>query len=156
MKAETRMLFTEVYKYGIYLAWIVGIFIGIHIQRIYYYSPPGVTEVPSGLLIASHTHILLMTILLFFLNREFRSTIKTRYWPHYWTEGLLIFALAGAFLTSLEYYISDAALYGNQLELFSYLDLMTYGGVSWGSAIYALGRMGFVVCAIIARTMEGE
>lgn len=154
MESQDRLLFNELYEHAIYIVWLIGIFIGIHILSIYNYSPTGISEVPSRFLIASHTHILLMTAILFFLNRGLTLTLNTRGWPEYWTEGVLVLSLVGAVLTSLEFYFLDAANYGGQLQLFSYIDMMRYGGVSWGSTFYALGMMGYIVCAMIAKMQE--
>jgi hypothetical protein len=95
-----------------------------------------------------------MTILLYFLNRFFRATLATRKWPHYWTEGTLVFALMSAISFSVMYYLQAAIAHGGQLQLISIVEKMSYGGVSWPSTIYALSMMGFIILAIIARIMR--
>ena len=154
MEDSGRVNFTELYEYAIYIAWLVGIFIGIHIEQIYKYSPPSVNEVPAQWLITSHSHLLLMTILLYFLNRFFRATLATRKWPYYWTEGTLLFALMSAISFSIMYYLQAAIAYGGQVQLISIVEKMSYGGVSWPSTIYALSIMGFIILAMIARIMR--
>ncbi len=154
MEDKKRVLFTELYEHAIYITWLVGIFIGIHIEGIYKYSPPSIAEAPAQWLITSHSHLLLMTLLLYFLNRMFRATLATRKWPYYWTEGTLVFALLGAISFSIMYYLQAAISYGSQLQLISIVEKMSYGGVSWPSTIYALSIMGFITLAMIARIMR--
>jgi hypothetical protein len=149
-----RVVFTELYEHAIYISWLVGIFVGIHIEQIFKYSPPGVNEVPSELLISSHSHLLLMTILLYFLNRQFRSTISTRKWPHYWTEFSLVIALIGAVMYSVTKYLEGAVEYGNQLQMLWVLEELSYGNMEISSTIYALGIMLYIVLAMIARIMR--
>jgi hypothetical protein len=154
MEDRRRVQFTELYEYAIYLAWLVGISLGIHIEQIYKYSPPGANEVPPRLLITSHSHLLLMTLLLYFLNRMFRATLATRKWPYYWTELSLVFALIGAFMYSVSKYLEAAVVYGNQLQVLSLLEKMSYGNMELSSTLYALSMMGFVILAMIARIMR--
>lgn len=154
LEDSKRVLFTELYEYAIYITWLVGIFIGIHIEGIYKYTPPGTTEVPPTLLITSHSHLLLMTVLLYFLNRMFRNTLATRKWPHHWTESTLVFGLIGAISFSIMYYFQAAITHGGQLQLVTYVEKMSYGGVSWPSTVYALSIMGFVILAINSRIMR--
>lgn len=153
-KDSKRVLFTELYEYAIYISWLVGIFIGIHIEQIYKYSPPGTNEIPPELLISSHSHLLLMTILLYFLNRRFRSTLSSRKWPHYWTELSLFIALIGAIMYSTTKYLEGAVEYGNQLQMLWVLEEVSYGNMEISSTIYALGIMLYIVLAMIARIMR--
>jgi hypothetical protein len=84
----------------------------------------------------------------------FRGTLLTRRWPHYWTESTLVFGLIGAISFSIMYYFQAAITHGDQLQLVSYVEKMSYGGVSWPSAVYALSIMGFVILAINSRIMR--
>lgn len=154
MEDKGRVLFTELYEYAIYIAWLVGIFIGMHIEQIYKYSPPSVNEVPSNLLITSHSHLLLMTLLLYFLNRQFRATLETRKWPYYWTELSLVGALLGAYMYSISHYMEAAAEYGGQLQVLPLVERMSYGNIELSSTLYALSIMGYLVLAMIARIMR--
>lgn len=154
MEDRGRVNFTELYEYAIYLAWLIGIFLGMHVEQIYKYSPPGLNEVAPRLLITSHSHLLLMTIILYFLNRHFRSTLATRHWPHYWTELSLLLALVGAYLYSITKYFEAAVQYGGQIQLYSILDKMSYGNIEISSTAYVLGVMLFLILAIIARVMR--
>ena len=154
MEDKKRVQFTELYEYAIYISWLVGIFIGIHIEQIYKYSPPGTNEIPPELLISSHSHLLLMTILLYFLNRQFRSTLPSRKWPYYWTELSLVIALIGAIMYSTTKYLEGAVEYGNQLQMAWVLEAVSYGNMEISSTIYALGIMLYIVLAMIARIMR--
>lgn len=151
---QRRVLFTEFYEYCIYIAWVVGIFLGIHVEQIQKYSPPGTSEVAPQLLISSHSHLLLMTVVLFFLNRMFRATLSTRKWPYYWTEISLTFSLMGAFVYSISHYLEAAIEYGNQLQMIWILDKLSYGNIELSSTAYVLGIMSFLIMAIIARVMR--
>ena len=153
-KDSKRLLFTELYEYAIYISWLVGIFIGIHIEQIFKYSPPSANEVPPELLISSHSHLLLMTILLYFLNRQFRSTLSSRRWPYFWTELSLFIALSGAIMYSVTKYLAAAVEYGNQLQMLWVLEKVSYGNMEISSTIYALGVMLYIVLAMIAKIMR--
>lgn len=154
MEDRRRVNFTELFEYAIYIAWLVGIFLGMHLEQIYKYSPPGANEVPPNLLITAHSHLLLMTLILYFLNRMFRATLATRKWPYYWTELTLVGALIGAYMYSLSHYLEAAVEYGGQLQMVSLLDKMSYGNIEISSTLYALSIMGFIVTAMIARIMR--
>jgi hypothetical protein len=95
-----------------------------------------------------------MTILLYFLNRQLRSTLPTRKWPHYWTELSLIIALIGAVMYSVTKYLEGAVEYGNQLQMAWILEKVAYGNMEISSTIYALGIMLYIVLAMIARIMR--
>jgi hypothetical protein len=151
---RSRIQFTELYEYAIYIAWIIGIFLGIHIEQIYKYSPPGANEVPPTLLISSHSHLLLMTLLLYFFVRMFRNTLDSRKWPHYWTELMLVSALVGAYLYSITTYFAAAIEYGGQIQLISIVEKLSYGNIEISSTLYLLGIMGFLVMAMISRIMR--
>ncbi|MBU2559278.1 hypothetical protein KKA03_00105 [archaeon] len=149
-----RVQFTELYEYVIYIAWILGIFLGIHAEQINKYSPPGANEVAPAPLIASHAHLLLMTLLLYFMVRMFRNTLETRKWPYYWTELMLVSSLVGAYLYSITKYCEAAIEYGGQIQLISFVEKMSYGNIEISSTLYLLGIMGFLVMAMISRIMR--
>lgn len=151
---KDRVYFTELYEYAIYIAWILGIFLGIHAEQVSKYTPQGINEVPPALLISSHSHLLLMTLLLYFLNMVFRQTLATRKWPYYWTELLLVSALLGAYLYSITHYFEAAIEYGGQVQLISFVEKMSYGNIEISSTLYLLGIMGFLVMAMISRIMR--
>jgi hypothetical protein len=151
---QRRVLFTELYEYSIYMTWVIGIFLGIHIEQIQKYSPPGISEVAPQMLITSHSHLLLMTLLLYFLNRMFRATLSTRKWPYYWTELSLVLALLGAITYSITHYLEAAIEYGGQLQMLWILERVSYGNIELSSTAYVLSIMGFLILAIIARILR--